>query len=193
MDIHQQISQRIRELRMARGYTLEELAARSEVSRAMISMIERATANPTAVVLDKLANGLDVSLASLFTGTKAPTPFNPLLRHAEQPVWQDPESAYIRRGLTPQGWTSSTQLVEVLFPAQGRVTYDVPQRNHTIQQQIWIISGQLDIQLGEQTYQLNQGDCLAICLDRPIIFSNPKAEPCHYILAIEATKSSINT
>ena len=97
MDIHQQISQRIRELRLARGYTLEELAARSDVSRAMISMIERATANPTAVVLDKLANGLGVSLASLFGGVESSASVDPLLRHAEQPVWQYPESGYIRR------------------------------------------------------------------------------------------------
>lgn len=46
-----------------------------------------------------------------------------------------------------------------------------------MQQQIWIITGQLLIQLGEQTYQLYQGDCLALCVDHPIIFSNPNAEP----------------
>lgn len=189
MDIHQQISQRIRELRLARGYTLEELAARSDVSRAMISMIERATANPTAVVLDKLANGLGVSLASLFNGATNTQPFNPLLRQAEQPLWQDPESGYIRRSLTPQGWASSTQLVEVLFPARARITYDVVQREYVIQQQIWIIDGQLDIQLGEQCYQLHQGDSLAIRLDHPIIFSNPSVEPCRYVLAIEDRKT----
>lgn len=189
MDIHQQISQRIRELRLARGYTLEELAARSNVSRAMISMIERAAANPTAVVLDKLANGLGVSLASLFNGATNTQPFNPLLRQAEQPLWQDPESGYIRRSLTPQGWASSTQLVEVLFPARARIIYDVVQCEYVIQQQIWIIDGQLDIQLGEQCYQLLQGDSLAIRLDHPIIFSNPSAEPCRYVLAIEDRKT----
>ncbi|QDK96903.1 helix-turn-helix domain-containing protein [Acinetobacter tandoii] len=189
MDIHQQISQRIRKLRMARGYTLEELATRSDVSRAMISMIERATANPTAVVLDKLANGLGVSLASLFGGVESPASFDPLLRHAEQPVWQDPESGYIRRSLTPQGAKTSAQLVEVLFPAYARITYEVTQRDHAIQQQIWIITGQLQIQLGEQTYQLHQGDCLAICVDRPIIFNNPNTEPCRYVLAIEDGKT----
>jgi len=110
----------MRELRLARGYTLEELAARSDVSHAMLSMIERTTANPTAVVLDKLANGLEVSLVSLFGGVESPASFN------EQPVWQDPESAYIHRRLTPSGCTSSTQLVEVLFPAQRRITYDLP-------------------------------------------------------------------
>jgi len=102
---------------------LEELAARSDVSRAMI---ERATANPTAVVMDKLANGLGVSLASLFSGMEFPTSFDPLLRHAEQPVWQDPESGYIRRSLPPpQGLKTSTQLVEVHFPVHAHVTYDI--------------------------------------------------------------------
>lgn len=189
MDLHQQISQRIRELRIARGYTLDELAARSDVSRAMISMIERATANPTAVVLDKLANGLGVSLASLFSANETPHTFNPLVRHAEQPIWQDPESGYIRRRLTPQGWASSTQLVEVLFPAHARVTYDVMQRNHMIQQQIWVIEGQLEIQLGTQSYQLQQGDCLAIQLDHPIIFDNSTVHPCRYVLVTEESKT----
>jgi hypothetical protein len=88
MDIHQQNSQRIRELRLARGYTLEELA-----------------------------NGLEVSLVSLFGGVEFPTSFKPLLRHAEQPIWQDPESGYIRRSISPLGLKISVQLVEVHFPA----------------------------------------------------------------------------
>lgn len=67
-DINQRIADRVRELRAARGYTLDALAARCGVSRSMISMIERGAASPTAVVLDKLAAGLGVSLASLFGG-----------------------------------------------------------------------------------------------------------------------------
>lgn len=86
MDIHQQISQRIRELRLARGYTLEELA-----------------------------NGLGVSLANVFSRMEFLTSFKPLLRHAGQPVCQDPESGYIRRSLSPL--KTSVQLVEVHFPA----------------------------------------------------------------------------
>ena len=145
--------------------------------------------------MEDLTNGLGVSLASLFGGVESSASsassasIDPLLRHAEQPAWQDPESGYIRRSLTPLGSKTSTQLVEVLFPAQGRITYDITQRDHAIQQQIWIIAGQLQIQLGEQTYQLYQGDCLAICVDRPIIFSNPNTEPCRYVLAIEDGKT----
>ena len=66
-DINQHIAQHIRELRLAKGYSLDQLAARSGVSRSSISLIERAATSPTAVILEKLAAALDVSLASLFT------------------------------------------------------------------------------------------------------------------------------
>ncbi len=64
----------VRELRAARGLSLEALAARCDVSRSMISLIERGEASPTAVVLEKLATGLGVPLASLFGAPRRPLP-----------------------------------------------------------------------------------------------------------------------
>ena len=75
--------------------------------------------------MEDLTNGLGVSLANVFSGMEFLTSFDPLLRHAEQPVWQDPESGYIRRSLPPQGLKTSTQLVEVHFPVHAHVTYDI--------------------------------------------------------------------
>ena len=49
---------RVRELRRVRGLTLEALAERSSVSRAMISKLERGEKNPTLVVAAKVAEGL---------------------------------------------------------------------------------------------------------------------------------------
>ena len=71
MDINTRIAQRLRELRDARGYSLEALAERSGVSRSAISLIERGQSSPTAVVLDKLAIGLSaVSYTHLTLPTK---------------------------------------------------------------------------------------------------------------------------
>lgn len=64
-DINIRIAHRIRELRLARGYTLDVLAARCQVSRSAISLIERGETSPTAVVLEKLANGLEVPLTQI--------------------------------------------------------------------------------------------------------------------------------
>src|ERR671916_3420734 len=55
----------VRGLRRERGLTLEELAERSGVSRAMISKVERGEKNPTLVVAAKLAEGLGITLSQL--------------------------------------------------------------------------------------------------------------------------------
>jgi transcriptional regulator with XRE-family HTH domain len=63
-DVNAVIAARVRELRSLHGLSLETLAARCGVSRSMISVIERAEASATAVVLERLATGLQVPLAS---------------------------------------------------------------------------------------------------------------------------------
>ncbi|WP_250530326.1 helix-turn-helix domain-containing protein [Caballeronia sp. ATUFL_F1_KS4A] len=183
-DINQRIADRVRELRAARGYTLDALAARCGVSRSMISMIERGAASPTAVVLDKLAAGLGVSLASLFGGEAEGAPAQPLARRRQQLKWRDPESGYTRRNLSPAGWPSPFQLVEVDFPPGARVAYETGGRESNMHQQVWVMSGRIDIVIGDELHALQQGDCLAMRLDRPLIFSNPASKAARYILAI---------
>ena len=101
--LNQRIAERVRELRAAQGLSLDALASKSGVSRSMISLIERGESSPTAVVLEKLAAGLGVTLASLFeplaAGAHAPT--GPVARRDDQPQWQDPASGYIRRNVSP--------------------------------------------------------------------------------------------
>ena len=60
------IARRVRDLRAARGLSLDALATHCGVSRSMISLIERGESSPTAVLLEKLSVGLGVPLASLF-------------------------------------------------------------------------------------------------------------------------------
>ena len=182
--INQRIADRVRELRAARGYTLDALATRCGVSRSMISMIERGAASPTAVVLEKLAAGLDVSLASLFGGEQEGVPAEPLVRRARQVKWRDPESGYTRRNLSPPGWPSPIQLVEVNFPAGARVAYETGGRESTLHQQVWVMSGRIDIVVGSALHELRQGDCLAMRLNQPLIFSNPAPSAARYVLAL---------
>ena len=58
------LGERARALRRERGLTLDVLAERSGVSRAMISKLERGEKNPTLVVAAKVAEGLEVSCRS---------------------------------------------------------------------------------------------------------------------------------
>src|SRR5712691_6081402 len=102
-DLNRRIAERVRDLRALRGLTLEALAERSGVSRSMISLIERGESSPTAVLLERLAFGLNVSLASLFA-SPGPNP-QPIARRADQQQWRDPSSGYVRRNVSPSSFT----------------------------------------------------------------------------------------
>ncbi len=53
--IDRRIAQRLKTLRAERGWSLDELAGRSEISRATLSRLENAEVSPTASALGKLA------------------------------------------------------------------------------------------------------------------------------------------
>lgn len=183
-DINIRTAQQVREIRLARGYTLDVLASRCQVSRSAISLIERGEASPTAVVLEKLANGLGVPLTQLFDSPQNTRSPQPMVRRNQQSQWKDPETGYIRRQVSPPNWKSPFQIVEIEFPAQSRVTYETSVNSKVVLQQIWVIEGQIDIQLGENFYALHEGDCLAMQLGQPIIYSNPSSKTARYILVV---------
>jgi transcriptional regulator with XRE-family HTH domain len=183
-DINIRIAYRIRELRLARGYTLDVLAARCQVSRSAISLIERGETSPTAVVLEKLANGLEVPLTKIFTNeTTSPSP-QPFICRNEQAEWQDPETGYVRRIVSPPNLKLPFQIVEIEFPPHARITYEISESSKVVQQQLWVVEGQIDIQLGKNSYALGEGDCLAMQLDQPVIYSNNSSEVARYILVV---------
>jgi transcriptional regulator with XRE-family HTH domain len=174
---------RLRDLRTESGMTLEGLAERTGVSRSMISLIERGESSPTAAVLDRLAAGLGVTLASLFARQETDAA-SPLSRREDQPVWRDPESGYMRRNLSAPGFPSPIELVEVVLPPGARVAYDTGQRAAAVHQQIWIVEGAVALTLGEETYRLGTGDCLSMRLDRPTVFRNLTEDPARYMVAL---------
>ena len=179
--LNQRLATRISQLRSARALSLDALAEQSGVSRSMISLIERGEANATAVILDKLAASLGVTLASLFVEPAA-VPTSPILRKQEQSEWMDPESGYLRRNLTPGFPEQPMQLVEVFFPAGKRVTFDHHQRQVNVHEQIWILEGSMQITLGHERWTLKSGDCLALKLESTITFFNPTRKPARYLV-----------
>jgi transcriptional regulator with XRE-family HTH domain len=83
-----------------RGLSLEAVAQAAGVSRSALSLIERGQNSPIAVVLDKIAIGLGVTLSDLVSqrsGAADPAVINPMSRHSEQALWTDLGSGYVRR------------------------------------------------------------------------------------------------
>ncbi|MDP9966231.1 transcriptional regulator with XRE-family HTH domain [Variovorax paradoxus] len=186
--LNDRIAQRVRDLRADRGLSLEALAAHCGVSRSMISLIERGESSPTAVLLEKLATGLGVPLASLFD-VPLPEP-GPVSRLADQPQWRDPHSGYVRRNVSPGGSASPIHIVEVLFPPKARVAYETGAREPQVHQQVWVLEGSIEVTLGDDRHRLGAGDCLALVLDRPTSYYNPTRQIARYAVVIATSPSS---
>lgn len=180
--LNQRIAERVRALRAGQGLSLDDLSGRSGVSRSMISLIERGESSPTAVLLEKLAVGLNASLASLFE--PAAPRAQPLSRRAKQMAWRDPASGYLRRNVSPAGAGSPIQIVEVSFPPGARVTYETGPRQPRVFQQVWVLEGRIALTLGAQTYRLDAGDCLAMELDQPLSYHNPTRKTTRYAVVL---------
>lgn len=61
------LGKRVRELRKARGWTLEQAAVQAGLARSTLSKIENGQMSPTYEALKKLAEGLAISVPQLFT------------------------------------------------------------------------------------------------------------------------------
>jgi transcriptional regulator with XRE-family HTH domain len=190
-DVTARIAARVHGLRAERGWSLDALAARSGVSRSAISQIERGATSPTAVVLERLATGLDVPLASLFDPPSGrpggDRPPGPVARHADQVRWRDPATGYVRRAVSPPGWPSPIRLTEVELPAGATVAYDTAERSIVIDQQVWVLKGTVDVTVGDDTHRLDRGDCLAMRVDRPTAFHNPTDHATRYAVVVVTT------
>ena len=185
-DLNHRIAARVRELRATQRLSLDALATKSAVSRSMLSLIERGESSPTAVVLEKIAAALGVTLASLFEAPRAAakTKNEPIARRQDQPQWRDPASGYLRRNISPSNIPQPIQLIEVEFPAGARVAFEGGARDIRIHQQIWILKGSMQITHGNETHRLTEGDCLAVQLDGPMMFHNPTRQPARYAVVI---------
>ncbi len=183
-DLNQQIAARVRQLRAERTMSLDALAERSGVSRSMISLIERAETSPTAVLLEKLAAALNTTLAGLFQ--PAASPAEPIARRSDQALWRDPASGYVRRNVSPSGYSTPIQIVEVTFPPGAHVAYETVARQTPPHHQVWVLEGKIDVTVGDQRHALDTGDCLAFVLDRPTAYSNRTRKPARYAVVMVA-------
>ncbi|MEO7966447.1 MAG: XRE family transcriptional regulator [Gemmatimonadaceae bacterium] len=186
ISVNQRIAGRVSELRSTRKLSLDALATQSGVSRSMISLIERGESSPTAVVLEKLATGLGVTMASLFDALSAngASVTGPVARRRDQVEWTDPVSGYVRRNVSPTSVPQPMRIVEIHFPPGAHVAFDTGARDVVIHQQVWMLAGTMEITSGTERHRLREGDCLAMQLDRPTMFHNPTRKSARYAVVI---------
>lgn len=174
------LAERIARERETRGWSVAQLASRSGVSRAMIAKIERRAAKPTAALIGRLSAAFGLPL-SLFFARVEEAPSR-LARAAEQPVWTDPGTRYVRRAVSPAG-DAHLQLTKVDLPAGARVTFPA-EAYAFIHQQIWVLRGRLTFVEGRARHDLRAGDCLQLGPPVRCTFANTTARPCRYVVAV---------
>lgn len=175
------IAQRLKGLRSERGWSLDELARRSNVSRATLSRLENAEVSPTASVLGKLCAAYGLTMSRLLRLVE--DEFVPLIRQSEQFVWTDPANGFQRRSVSPPAQALAAEVLDCTLEPGTRITYDRPPRQG-LEHHLLLLEGQLDVTVEGHTYQVRPGDCLRYQLFGPSAFATPQACPARYILCI---------
>jgi transcriptional regulator with XRE-family HTH domain len=175
------IGQRVQALRQARGLSLAALARASGVSKGMLSRVENAQSSATAALLGRVAAGLGLTLSHLLLAPE-PAPRR-LHRRTEQALWRDPDLGYRRRQVAAADAATGVELVEVELPRRTRVSYPRWQ-GRPYAQRLWLLEGQLQVDWGDERFELGAGDCVDLVVDRELIFKCGGDVGCRYLLVI---------
>jgi transcriptional regulator with XRE-family HTH domain len=172
---------RVKDLRRERGYTLDELAGRSGVSRAMISKLERGEKNPTLVIAARLAEGLGVSLSRL-AGVEDRREIIVVPRERRM-VLRDPETGFERQSLSPTFAGRGVEFIRNVVP-EGSTSGEFPPHRRGVEEHVVVEKGRIKATLGGEEYLLREGDAIYFEADVPHRFDNVGEGECSYYLVI---------
>lgn len=176
----QALARRIHVERRARKWSMTDLAARSGVSKAAISKIERGEMSPTASVLVRLAEAFGLTLAGLLV--RAEQQASAIQRAIDQPLWEDPESHYVRRQLF-RSPDNPVELARILLPPGARVVLPAPAFD-PVKEVVHVLDGALEITDAGVTHILRTGDSYGLSKAGDITYANPAPTPCLYLVAL---------
>lgn len=172
----------LREARLAKGLSTAALAREAGVSRGSVLNLEAGTSQPSAALLGRVCAPLGLTLSELFARVEGPGAEDErLVRGASAPVWTDPATGYQRRTLSPSP-AGLVQLTEIVLPPSVSVTYPA-QAYVPLHQQVWMVTGTLELTQGSRTQVLGAGDCLEMGPAADCTFHNPGGRPARYLVA----------
>jgi transcriptional regulator with XRE-family HTH domain len=209
-----QIGRQLREVRMARGISLRELARRIGVSASFVSQVERGKSNPSVGTLYAFLSELGTSLDELTGGRPDPgqavmaADAAPDRAGGQQMAWDPRTAAWPRIGAPVQRANARRQ-IRLSGVVWERLTHDddpytdflhvryapgsasCPENDmmrHGGREYGYIISGRIDIQIGFDLYHLDPGDSIHFDSTTPHRLSNPYDEPCTGIWVVIARR-----
>ncbi|MER5279572.1 XRE family transcriptional regulator [Streptomyces sp. NPDC002809] len=177
------LAARLGELRVERGWSLDELARRSGLSRSTLSRLERGELSPTAAQLGRLCTVHERTMSRLLLEVEAQPP--QLVPAGRQTVWRDEESGFVRRSVSPPHAGLRAEVIEGILDAGAVIAYENPPVPG-LEQHIWVLEGTVEITVDATVHTVGPGDCLRFRLRGPSRFHCPGPERVRYALMIVA-------
>jgi transcriptional regulator with XRE-family HTH domain len=178
---------RVKKLRTDQGLTLEALAERSGVSRAMLSKLERGEKNPTLVVAAKVAQGLGVGLTDLM-GVAESRRTAILIPRSKRMIFRDPDTGFERQLLSPAFESRNLEFVRHVIP-KGESSGILPAYKPGTEKYLVVEQGRLRVVIEGCEQVLSAGDSLYFEADAPHRFDNLGKGVCSYYLVVSSKRN----
>jgi transcriptional regulator with XRE-family HTH domain len=180
-DVNAAVGRNVRAQRTSLAWTLDDLAARSGVSKGMLSQVEQARTNPSVATICRLATALGVSIASLVEAPEGPSA---RVVRAEEAVtlWTGGHQDSWARLLVGSGTSQQVELWDVRMVAgDGYASEGHPSGTREL---LLVIDGELTLELDGDPHQVGAGDAIAFVADRPHAYRNRGSAPLRYSLSV---------
>jgi transcriptional regulator with XRE-family HTH domain len=181
-DINARMAARLRTRRLELGLSLGDLAERSGVSKAMVAKVEASASSPTAGVLGRLCGGLGITMSALMAAVETEDATE--LLAADQPRWRDGTTGLERVAVSPRTSFSAVEVARLRLRAGTVVDYPTPP-SIAYAQHVVGVTGKVRFTVGESSFVVGPGDCVAARIDRPTRFEALGARPAEYLVIIE--------
>ena len=180
-DVNAAVGRNVRGHRTRLAWTLDDLAARSGVSKGMLSQIEQARTNPSVATICRLATALNVSIASLVEAPEVPSA---RVVRAEEAVtlWTGEHAGSTARLLVGSGTSQQVELWDVrMLAGDGYASEGHPAGTREL---LLVIEGELTLELDGDPHLVCAGDAIAFVADRPHAYRNHGTSPLRYALSV---------
>jgi transcriptional regulator with XRE-family HTH domain len=153
------IGVRLKHARLAKGYTLKELAKAVDCSESMISKVENDKLRPSIAMLHRFAQALETNIASLIAEPDPSAGPVSIVRSSRRPrIHVDPElqgaDVWLERVITP--FNGGLLQAHVLNLAPGSRSDGLI--DHVGEELSFVISGEVEIEVDGAVHHLRAGD-----------------------------------
>ena len=180
--LNENLGKRVKKLRADRGWSLEELATASGVSRSMLSEIEREKANPTLTVTFRIARAFGLTLQELIESAEASASKIQVIRASDRAqVYRSDKQCEIRT-LSPINLEKDVEFYEVTLKPGGALRSQ-PHFEGT-REFLTVEEGCVRIESDQDTDELTKGDSGTYRADVPHAIVNTAKGPAVVFLVV---------